>query len=128
MDHMGKNVVEGPFHDTVHVGGMYSVDVRVFPTAMPTKLGWPGSRASAHGDDEGTSHDQRELRGASVFSYATCSRRAWEVLRHHVRQAEVNPSAQLRLTAWRAGAVEIQRTKSRAKQARRNAAAWMQQQ
>ncbi|KAJ7862167.1 hypothetical protein B0H14DRAFT_2575622, partial [Mycena olivaceomarginata] len=46
-------------------GGMYSVDVRVFPTAMPTKLGWPGSRASAHGDDEGTSHDQRELRGAS---------------------------------------------------------------
>jgi hypothetical protein len=64
---MGKNVVEGPFHDTVRVGGMYSVDVRVFPTAMPTKLGWPGSRASAHGDDEGTSHDRREMRGASVL-------------------------------------------------------------
>ncbi|KAJ7844021.1 hypothetical protein B0H14DRAFT_2585445 [Mycena olivaceomarginata] len=61
-------------------------------------------------------------------SYVTCSRGAWEVLRHHVKRAGVNPSAQLRLTAWRAGAVEIQRTKSRAKQARRNATAWMQQQ
>ncbi|KAJ7893108.1 hypothetical protein B0H14DRAFT_3125883 [Mycena olivaceomarginata] len=66
--------------------------------------------------------------GCIGSSYVTCSRGAWEVLRHHVKRAGVNPSAQLRLTAWRAGAVEIQRTKSRAKQARRNATAWMQQQ
>ncbi|KAJ7851177.1 hypothetical protein B0H14DRAFT_2581615 [Mycena olivaceomarginata] len=72
--------------------------------------------------------DHTGAEGCIGSSYATCSRRAWEVLRHHVRQAEANPSAQLRLTVWRAGAVEIQRTKSRAKQARRNATAWMQQQ
>ncbi|KAJ7790605.1 hypothetical protein B0H14DRAFT_2625841 [Mycena olivaceomarginata] len=92
------------------------LDSEYFAEKDRATLGLSSARCARSAGDE----------GCIGSSYATCSRGAWEVLCHHVRQAEVNPSAQLRPTAWRAGVVENQRTKSRAKQARRNATAWMQ--